>query len=210
MQPTYKPGIFSAAQEQPASMLPELDKISTLTNVKARRICERVGFEITGYVFTHRSRPDKCILDMQAVRWITAADLTRVMQWKKPIERATIPEGFEPPPEPVTDGERELADLAMALGIGYSAAIPHNTGWFVPCNQSAFTTAREAIMAHFEHVYAGGEVYRPGKPPREAMTPSLITGNLIMTGEVTIAAKPPKPTKAASKTAPEPAQIGLF
>lgn len=161
MQPTWKDGPFSGAHAPTTNTLPPLDRIATPTNLKARSIVERAGYNITGYVFTHRSRAAKCILDMQTARWITADDLARVMQWKRPVEKAIVPDGFEPPPEDVSEAEHAMGQLAMTMGIGYNSLIPHNTGWFVPNSQDAFPSAGDAIIALFEYIHAGGKVYRP-------------------------------------------------
>jgi hypothetical protein len=206
MQPTHKPGIYSAAREQKPSGLPALDTVSAMTNRKARDIIERAGYQVTGYTLTHKNRPAKCILDMANARWITLEDLQRVMEWKKPTQHAPIPAGFEPPPEDVSEGERALQQTAMRLGIGYSALIPHNTGWFIPAHQNAYASAGEAIEALFELVYTAPDatVYRPGKAARG-------TGAVVVAPPPVAAPVAPPAPKPAKVREPEAApQLGLF
>jgi len=209
MQPTHKPGIYSAAREQKPSGLPPLDKVTAMTNRKARDVIERAGYEVTGYVFTHKLRAAKCFLDMSRAVWLTVEDLDRLMEWKKPKGNAPVPPGFEEPPADVTEGEKALQQTAMRLGIGFNSMIPHNAGWFVPGVAKAYRSAGDAIEALFELIYAAPDatVYRPGSAPR---------GSAPLAEVVEIPKLPPREPKPASepKRAPEPVQespqVSLF
>ena len=189
------------------------DKVSSLTNQKARDVIERAGYEIAGYVFTHKVRAAKCFLDMARAVWLTVEDLDRLMEWKKPKGNAPVPPGFEEPPADVTDGEIALQQTAMRLGLGFNSMIPHNAGWFVPGVSKAYKSAGEAIEALFELIYTAPDatVYRPGSAAR---------GSAPLAEAIEIPKTPPRETKPASdpkpapKREPEPAkesaQVSLF
>ncbi len=62
-----------------------------LTSSKASHICERDGYNVTGFVLTN-DKGDKCVVDMSAVRWLKQEEHWRVMH-PQPIQ--TCLEEFE-------------------------------------------------------------------------------------------------------------------
>lgn len=177
-------------------MLPALDAVTHLSHARAARIIERCGYEITGYVLTHKGGTRKAIVDSAEVRWFPdASDFTRLMTWKEPVGSGTPPEaaigdalltGVAPaaapaPPVPVRGAvlatapsmplvdtvEEALGVLAAELGCVRNDVVPHNAGWFVPGQPTAFASALDAIKALVLNLKAGGTLYVPQVPKKE-------------------------------------------
>lgn len=210
------PGAHTETTTKPLS----LALVDPTTTLKTQSIVERAGYEVTGFVLTHRSRPAKAIVDSaDAVRWIASEDVARLMLLKEPLTTTATPEGFEPPPEEVLEGDPAISELAMRLGCGYNASIPHNTGWFVPLQKDAYPTATDAVIALFTHIRNGGEVFAPTIATRSkskssiARTPSDSAGSdaLAPLGATPMPLSPDiELKKLAAQAEPAPAQAGLF
>jgi hypothetical protein len=138
-----------------------------------------------------------------------ASDFARLIAWQKPIGSATPPEAATgdplltggipaatPVPAPSAPAgrpvlsaapsmplaetvEEALGLLAAELGCVRDDTVPHNAGWFVPGQPTAFASALDAIKALFINLKAGGTLYVPPPPRREQMrpVPDGIAGN---------------------------------
>ena len=137
-----------------------------------------------------------------------ASDFARLMTWQEPIGPGTPPEAAigdplltvdipaaTPSTAPLSPGERPvlaaapsmplvetaeaaLGVLAAELGCVHNDTVPHNAGWFVPGQPTAFASALDAIKALFVNLKAGGTLYVP-PPPKEQMraTPDETSAN---------------------------------
>jgi hypothetical protein len=161
----------------------------------AQRAITRAGYELTGYVLTHRSRGAKCLIDGKTAVWLPPDQHAQLLAWKRP-RQTNPPEGSEIPPREVSEAERAMQELAMRLGLPFNSMVPKNSGWFVPGIHKAFEHPEDAIEAFVELIYTAPDatVYRPGKPGRASGI--VITGNVVCTGEVVAA--PPAPERTTS------------
>lgn len=149
---------------------------------RAARMFHPGGYEITGYVLTNKISSWKAVVDQTGVRWMSLADMMRLMEWKTltgsgapPENGLDLPEAAAVPPppvakaalvtpashEPLTDAEKAVSVLAERLGCVRNDEIPHNAGWFVPGNQVAYASPVDAIEALVKHLKQGGAVYQP-------------------------------------------------
>jgi hypothetical protein len=195
----------------------------------AQRAITRAGYELTGYVLTHRTRGAKCIADGKTAVWLPAEQHAQLLKWKRPKQEAPPEWCDQAPPDEVDEGERTLQRTANRLGIPFNSMIPHNTGWFVPGIADAFPTAGEAIEALFELIYTSPDatVYRPGKRGRgegciitDGPVPPMtnaecdehlrfLTGNGPAPVGVPSTSAPKRPPKPAPAPVETP-QMGLF
>jgi hypothetical protein len=51
------------------------------------------GYEITGYVLTQKISSWRAVVDTTGVRWMSPADMTRLMGWKEPTGSGAPPDG---------------------------------------------------------------------------------------------------------------------
>lgn len=61
--------------------------------------------------------------------------------------------------------EAALGQMASELGCVWNDRIPHNAGWFVPGQATAYGSAYDAIKGLVESLRAGGTVYTPKDAP---------------------------------------------
>lgn len=129
-----------------------------------------------------------------------ASDFARLMAWQEPIGSGAPPEAAvgdplltidtpapTPAPAPsapvgrpvlaagpsvplVATVEAALGMLAAELGCVHNDTVPHNAGWFVPGQPTAFASALDAIKALFVNLKAGGTLYVSQLPRKEPMS----------------------------------------
>ena len=168
---------------------------------RAARMFHPGGYEITGYVLTQKISSWKAVVDVTGVRWMSPADMTRLLGWKAPTGSGAPPDGSQTddpeafaalpvpaaiatPPKankadlmrpashgPMTDTDQAMKLLAERLGCGYNDTISHNTGWFVPGNQVAYSSALDAIEALVESLKQTANSYRPRADKSAATSP---------------------------------------
>lgn len=186
-----------------ARSVPQLAQHAVTAEVAARaaRMFHPGGYEITGYVLTQKISSWKAIVDATGVRWMSQADLARIMAWREPEGSGAPPEGADvsdehaairsvalatpvqlPAARPTltrpasheqpTDVDAALGELASRLGCVYNDSVPHNCGWFVPGHQIAYASALDAIEGLVDHLKSGGTTYRSG-PPAIPASPAI-------------------------------------
>ncbi|MCA8198477.1 hypothetical protein [Burkholderia vietnamiensis] len=177
------------------------DAVTSDVAARAARMFHPGGYEITGYVLTQKISSWKAIVDATGVRWMSQADLARIMAWREPEGSGAPPEGADvsdeytalrsvAPASPVqlpaarptltrpasheqpTDVDAALGELASRLGCVYNDSVPHNCGWFVPGHRIAYASALDAIEGLVDHLKSGGTTYRAG-PPAILARPAL-------------------------------------
>jgi hypothetical protein len=185
---------MSSAQRDEASSqtedqaLPQ-HAVSSEVRERTQRLFHPGGYEITGYVLTQKISSWKAVVDVTGTRWMSPADLERLMKWKEPTgsggppgedsddesSQAQVPLSLASAPvpkralsvEPSHPVPNDIADalgiLAKRLGCCYNDEIPHNAGWFVPGKPIAYVSALDAIEALFESLSSGGTIYEPTK-----------------------------------------------
>ncbi|CAB3754483.1 hypothetical protein [Paraburkholderia humisilvae] len=207
---------------------PPQGRVSDDAIARALRAMERVDFQVTGYVLSHRINPRKVIIDSGTStqeRWISDEDFARFVAWKEPEGDGTPPAGFEgsaPPrdgtrlsldvasPRPVLtiatqrpaagSVEEAIGGLATELGCRFNAEIAHNSGWFVPGKPVAYANPVDAVFALFNMLRAGGTVHTP--TPDRSKPP----GQESATSQVTPAARTQRRMSATDTSA----QTDLF
>ncbi|KVD92941.1 hypothetical protein WS63_07860 [Burkholderia stagnalis] len=175
--------------------------VSSEVRERMQRLLHPGGYEITGYVLTQKISSWKAVVDVTGTRWMSSADLERLMRWKEPTGSGVPPgvgsdDESSPVPlpplasmpvpkralsvEPSHSMPNDIADafgiLAKRLGCCYNDSIPHNAGWFVPGKPIAYVSALDAIEALFESLRSGGTIYEPTKraePARVSLAPVM-------------------------------------
>lgn len=140
------------AEPQHPSKLP-MSLVTPETLRLAHRVVERGRFDITGLVFTQGISNRKAILDGTQLRWLSPADLQRIMKYQEPCDPADAPPGFNAgdvdgvSPTPVRDSGLASAveQLAVDLGCQPVNADGGATGWQVRESGTVLTNPLDAI-----------------------------------------------------------------
>jgi hypothetical protein len=190
------------------------DGVHNETNAKAARVEERCNYRVVGYVMEHNALAKRAIVADDAVRWFpNESDFDAMMGWKKHSAGPGVPaEGWpvdempqvEVPPVAVAkavpsrpiltapptaklveSAEEAVAQLAKKLGCHWNDMIPHNAGWFVPGNPTAYASAFDAIQGLVERLR--------GKPDALAVVDAMASA--MMHEQPMTPPRAPKPAK---------------
>lgn len=154
---------------------PLLQSVTEAVLARTLRSTAPNRFYVSGFVVTQPVSKRKGIIDVAGERWLSPADMERIVQWKDPVESGEAPSDLSdergkpasaaaalprvvertkaalitPASHAGSDLTRDEVLVALARDIGcvYNDAIAHNTGWFVPGVPTAFESPTDAIGA---------------------------------------------------------------